>query len=116
MPIESVRMGKTDRSKSSAAVAARKLAPFELIYWDGKLRAEYRQEKLAEYDCRWNDKEQRPQSIDKPKHFETTFSSRQRELFEVSWLREPIEEIRAERKSAGPVYSEQLKLPFSKAA
>ena len=86
------------------------------IYWDGKLRAEYRQEKLAEYDCRWNDKEQRPQSIDKPKHFETTFSSRQRELFEVSWLREPIEEIRAERKSAGPVYSEQLKLPFSKAA
>ena len=90
--------------------------PVELIYWDGKLRAEYRQEKLAEYDCRWNDKEQRPQSIDKPKHFDTTFSSRQQELFEVGWLREPIEEIRAERKSAGSVYSEQQKLPFSEAA
>lgn len=90
--------------------------PVELIYWDGKLRAEYRQEKLAEYDCHWNDKEQRPQSIDQPKHFETTFSSRQRELFEVGWLRDPIEEIRAERKSARSVYSEQLKLPFSKAA
>jgi transposase len=90
--------------------------PVELTYWDGKLRAEYRQEKLAEYDCRWNEKEQRPQSIEKPKHFETKFSSRQPELFEVGWLRDPIEEVRAERKSSGKVYSEQIKLPFSEAA
>lgn len=88
----------------------------ELIYWDGKLRAEYRQEKLAEYACKWNDKEQRPQSIEKPKHFETKYSSRQPELFEVGWLREPIEEMRAERKSSKKFYSEQLKLPFSEAA
>jgi len=54
--------------------------------------------------------------IEKPKHFETKFSSRQPELFEVGWLRGPIEEIRAERKSSKRVYSEQLKLPFSKAA
>lgn len=90
--------------------------PVELIYWDGKLRAEYRQEKLAEYDCRWNDKEQRPNTIEKPKHFETKYSSRQPELFEVGWLREPIEEIRAERKSSRRVFSEQIKLPFAEAA
>jgi len=90
--------------------------PVELIYWDGKLRAEYRQEKLAEYDCRWNDKEQRPNNIEKPKHFETKYSSRQPELFEVGWFREPIEEIRADRKSSKRFYSEQLKLPFAKAA
>ena len=90
--------------------------PVELIYWDGKLRAEYRQEKLAEYDCRWNDKENRPQTIEKPKQFETKYSSRQPELFEMGWLREPIEEMRAERKSSKRVYSEQLKLPFSEAA
>jgi transposase len=90
--------------------------PIELIYWDGKLRAEYRQEKLAEYDCRWNDQEQRPKIIEKPKHFETKYSSKQPELFEVGWLREPIEENRAERKSSKRVYSEQLKLPFSEAA
>lgn len=81
--------------------------PVELLYWDGKMRAEYRQEKLAEYDCRWNEKERRPQSIDKPKHFETRYSSKQPGLFEVGWLREPIEEIRGERKSARSVYSEQ---------
>jgi len=90
--------------------------PVELIYWDGKLRAEYRQEKLAEYDCRWNDQEQRPKIIEKPKHFETKYSSKQPELFEVGWHREPIEEIRAERKSSRNLYSEQLKLPFSEAA
>jgi len=90
--------------------------PVELIYWDGKLRAEYRQEKLAEYDCRWNDKEQRPNNIEKPKHFETKYSSRQPELFEIGWFREPIEEIRADRKSSKKFYSEQLNLPFAKAA
>ena len=37
--------------------------PVELIYWEGKLGAEYRQEKLAEYNCRWNDKEQKPQTM-----------------------------------------------------
>lgn len=90
--------------------------PVELIYWDGKLRAEYRQEKLAEYDCRWNEKEQRPKTIENPQHFETKYCSRQPELFEVGWLREPIEEMRAERKSSKSFYREQLKLPFSEAA
>jgi transposase len=90
--------------------------PVELTYWNGKLRAEYRQEKLAEYDCRWNEKEQRPNIIEKPKHFETKYSSKQPELFEVGWLRDPIEEMRADRKSSKKVYSEQIKLPFAEAA
>ncbi len=90
--------------------------PVEVTYWDGKLRAEYRQTKLAEYDCRWNDEEQRPKTIGKPQHFETPYRSKQPELFEVGWLREPIEEIRAERKSAKKWYSEQLNLPFVKVA
>jgi len=90
--------------------------PVELIYWDGKLRAEYRQEKLAEYNCRWNENEQRPQTISKPEYFETKYKSKQPELFEVGWLRDPIEEVRAEIKSSKRVYSEQLRLPFSEAA
>jgi transposase len=90
--------------------------PVELIYWDGRLRAEYRQEKLAEYDCRWNEKEKRPQTISRPEYFQTNYSSCQPELFEVGWFREPIEEVRAERKSSRKIYSEQIKLPFSEAA
>ena len=90
--------------------------PVELIYWDGKLRAEYRQEKLAEYDCRWDEKSYRPKTIEKPRHFETPYSSKQPELFEVGWQREPIEEVRAERKSFRSSFSEQINLPFAEAA
>lgn len=71
--------------------------PVEVTYWDGTLKAEYRQTKLAEYECRWDDQGKRPESIGKAKHFETKYQSRQQELFEMGWLREPIEEIRAER-------------------
>ena len=90
--------------------------PIEVSYWDGKLRAEYRQEKLAEYACKWDEKGKRPKSIEKPKHFETKYKSKQQELFEVGWKREPIEEIRAKRKSPKSRYSEQMKLPFEEAA
>lgn len=90
--------------------------PVELTYWDGKLRAEYRQTKLAEYDCRWDEKSQRPKSIEEARHFETPYSSKQPELFEVGWNREPIEEVRAERKPLRAGFSEQIKLPFSEAA
>jgi hypothetical protein len=38
------------------------------------------------------------------------------ELFEVGWQREPIEEIRAERKLLRIGFSEQLNLPFAEAA
>lgn len=38
------------------------------------------------------------------------------ELFEVGWLRDPIQEVRADRKSSRSVFSEQIKLPFSEAA
>lgn len=90
--------------------------PVEVTYWDGKLRAEYRQTKLAEYDCKWDEKNKRPKTIKKPEHFETKYQSRQQELFEVGWLREPIEEIRSERNSPKRRYSKQLNLPFSEAA
>ena len=78
--------------------------PVELIYWDGKLRAEYRQTKLAEYDCRLDEKSHRPKTIEKPQYFETHYVSKQPELFEVGWNREPIEEVRAERKSFRSVF------------
>lgn len=89
--------------------------PVELTYWDGKLRAEYRQTKLAEYDCRWDEQNQRPRTIEKYQHFETPYSSKQPELFEVGWQREPIEEVRAARNSRS-IFSEQIKLPFAEAA
>ena len=90
--------------------------PVEVTYWDGKLRAEYRQTKLAEYNCRWDEKCKRPKTIEKPQHFETQYQSKQQELFEIGWHREPIEEIRSVRKSPRNRYSEQLKLPFVAAA
>ena len=90
--------------------------PVEVTYWDGKLRAEYRQTKLAEYDCRWDEDGQRPNTIGKPQHFETQYKSKQPELFEVGWHREPIEEIRAERKSSKRICAKQLKLPFAEVA
>lgn len=90
--------------------------PVEVTYWDGKLRAEYRQTKLAEYDCRWDEDAQRPQTIEKPQHFETPYRSKQPELFEVGWLRDPIEEVRVERNSSTRIFVKQLKLPFAEAA
>lgn len=90
--------------------------PVEVTYWDGTLKAEYRQTKLAEYECRWDDQGKRPDTIGKAKHFETKYQSKQQELFEMGWLREPIEEIRAERKSLRSSQPKQIKLPFSEAA
>lgn len=86
--------------------------PVEVIYWDGKLRAEYRQTKLAQYDCRWDEKTHRPERIGKPEHYETAYQSKQQELFEVGWHREPIEEIRTERRSGKTDFPTQQKLNF----
>ena len=98
---------------SPAVSKARKTHFFLLsVYWDGKLRAEYRQTKLAEYDCQWDEKGSRPKTIGKPQYFETKYKSTQPELFEVGWFREPIEEIRSERKTKKRYFSKQLKLPF----
>jgi len=49
-------------------------------------------------------------------YFETPYVSKQPELFEVGWNREPIEEVRAERKAFRSVFSEQINLPFAEAA
>ena len=86
--------------------------PIEVIYWDGKMRAEYRQETLAEYACRWDEDAQRPKSLSGAKHFETAYSSRQIELFNPEWLREPVEEIRAARKIRKSPKVSQLRLDF----
>ena len=53
--------------------------PVEVTYWDGNLRAEYRQTKLAEYDCRWDEKGNRPKTIGTPEYFETPYKSKQPE-------------------------------------
>jgi hypothetical protein len=78
--------------------------PVELIYWDGKLRAEYRQTKLAEYNCRWDDKDKRPKTIEKPPYFGTPYSSNQLELFEIGWYREPIEESGRKENHSGRAF------------
>ena len=89
--------------------------PVELTSWEDNLQAEYRQSKLAEYDCRWDEKRRRPQSIEKPRYFEMPYVSNQAELFKVDWSREPMEEVRAEKNSLRSVFLKQLKLPFSEA-
>lgn len=90
--------------------------PVEVTYWDGKLRAEYRQTKLAEYACRWNEKGKRPKEIGEAEHFATKYRSKQQELFEMGWDREPIEEMRSERNVRKQNKPKQLKLPFEMAA
>ena len=86
--------------------------PLDVIYWDGKMRAEYRQETLAEYSCRWDEAGHRPKTLGGAKHFESTYNSKQLELFDPGWLREPVEEMRAERKTRRPLAARQLKLNF----
>lgn len=65
--------------------------PVQMTYWDGKLRAEYQSHLLAEYQCHWDGTHQRPKSITEPQYHSHPFPSRQRELFDPLWLRDPIE-------------------------
>lgn len=65
--------------------------PIQVNYWDGKLRAEYQAQVLAEYRCRWDATGQRPKAITQPRYYETPFQSRQRVLFDPLWVRDPIE-------------------------
>ena len=90
--------------------------PVEVSYWNGKLRTEYRQTKLAEYACRWDEKGKRPKEIGEPEHFATKYKSRQQELFEMDWNREPIEEMRSDGKTQNQSKAKQPELPFGKAA
>jgi len=88
--------------------------PVQLSYWDGKLRAEYGEHKLLEYQCRWGKNDSRPMALSHPVHHDHPFQSKQRELFDPLWLRDPVapgELVPFKAKPVAPK-SSQLKLYF----
>lgn len=78
--------------------------PVEVIYWDGRLRAEYHSEVLTEYDCRWDRRHSRPQAIGQEHRREHPFQPRQTVLFDPLWVRDPVEDLadgpRPQKKAA----------------
>jgi transposase/transposase InsO family protein len=85
----------------------------QVNYWDGKLRAEYQSQLLAEYSCKWDATALRPKSIGKPHFYETEFQSRQLTLFDPMLRRDPINvgvgQSRLQKQAVG---GEQLWLYF----
>jgi hypothetical protein len=65
--------------------------PVQVTFWDGKLRAEYEAQLVAEHGCRWDEHAQRPKAIGTPTFYETGYRSRQGELFDPLWVRDPVE-------------------------
>ncbi|HEX5714908.1 MAG TPA: hypothetical protein VF179_02040, partial [Thermoanaerobaculia bacterium] len=65
--------------------------PFEVTYWDGQLRAEYKAQLLTEYRCKWDRDANRLKAISRPTYHETQYRSKQPALFDPQWLREPVE-------------------------
>ncbi len=87
--------------------------PVQVTYWDGKLRAEYQNHLLAEYNCKWNSNFNRPKSIANPTFFDTPFQSTQLELFDIGINHNPVELIPFHLTSKKvAVGAEQLKLYF----
>lgn len=86
--------------------------PVQLSYWDGKLRAEYQDHLLTEYQCRWNKKDPRPVVVQHPTQHNHPFHSKQPTLFDPFWLRDPIEpgELQPVKPKSAPPTSEQLRL------
>jgi transposase len=66
--------------------------PVQVLYWDGRLRAEYEAQVLTEYRCRWDNSNHRPKAISHPQHHDHPYQSRQQTLFDPLWLRDPVEE------------------------
>src|SRR5262245_32516643 len=88
------------------------LAQIQLSFWDGKLRAEYQSQILAEYQCKWGEKSARPTAISQPPHHAHPFQSRQMILFDPLWTRFPMDLVtrsfqRSEKKQPT---AEQLRL------
>ena len=80
--------------------------PVQVIYWDGKLRAEYQSHVLTKHECQWDNKHLRPQAVGEPQPQPHPFHSRQAVLFDPLWLRDPVESLATEaalprRKVAG---------------
>ncbi len=63
----------------------------QMTYWNGRLRAEYREQLLTEYRCRWDNTHLRPKSISHPQPQIHPFISPQPALFDPLWLRDPVE-------------------------
>ncbi len=89
-----------------------------MLFWDGKLRAEYREKVLSEYDGKWSDEQRGVVNLKPGIHYETEFSSKQQTLFDPEWLRDPVENLsqqRSVKKLNGEEYY-QPKLYFGEAA
>jgi hypothetical protein len=63
----------------------------QLSFWEGRLRAEYQSQMLAEYRCKWGKKAARPAAISQPIHHNHPFQSRQMTLFDPLWIRFPMD-------------------------
>ena len=92
--------------------------PVQVLFWDGKLRAEYREKVLSEYDGKWSDERRGVINLKPGIHYETEFSSKQRELFDPEWLRDPVENSSQQRSVKSAIEQEyyQPKLNFGEAA
>jgi transposase len=64
--------------------------PVQLSYWNGKLRADYGAQRLVEYQCRWGAHDARPAAISHPTSHAHPFQTRQQNLFDPLWLRDPV--------------------------
>jgi transposase len=64
--------------------------PVQLSYWEGKLRAEYGEHLLTEYQCRWGKSDARPMALHHPTYHAHPFQTKQQNLFDPLWLRDPV--------------------------
>lgn len=64
----------------------------QILFWDGRLRAEYRERVLSEYAGEYSDERRGVVKLEPGEHFETEYNSKQQELFEVGWQRDPRED------------------------
>ena len=92
--------------------------PVQVLFWDGKLRAEYHEKVLNEYDGKWSDERRGVVNLKPGNHYETEFRSKQRELFNPEWLRDPVENISQQRNGKSTIEQEyyEPKLNFGEAA
>lgn len=91
--------------------------PVQILYWNGKLRAEYREQVLSEYAGKWSDERRSVIALKPGEYFATEYNTRQQQLFEVGWQRDPVENTdeklpRTRRLEDGV----QLRLGFGEAA
>ena len=91
--------------------------PVQILFWDGKLRAEYKEKVLSEYAGRYSEERRGVVRLEPGEHFETEYNTKQQELFEVGWQRDPVantnEKLIIRRELADAL---QLRLKFETAA